>query len=84
VPAETERKIRYLQAKFPSTEWSGVLFFTYEGSFENGDLAITVQDIYPMDLGNATYTDYFMSPDVTAYIASNMEKLWDCQLGLVH
>lgn len=77
-------KIRYLQRKFPSTEWSGVLFYTYEGSFEENNLVITCKDIYPMDLGNSTYTEFFMSEDVTNYIADNCQELWDCDLGLVH
>lgn len=83
VPKEVEAKIRYLLHKFPSTEWSGVLFYTHSGSFEDGSLTINCQDIYPMDLGNSTYTDFFMSEDVTRYIADNLE-LFNCELGLVH
>lgn len=83
VPEEVERKIRYLLRKFPRTEWSGVLFVTHTGTFEAGDLAITCKDIYPMDLGNEVYTEFYMSEDVTAYMAENME-LFDCDLALVH
>lgn len=83
VPEKVEEKIRYLLRKFPSTEWSGVLFTTYTGSFENNDLTITCQDIYPMDLGNATYTQFNMNEDVAAYMADNIE-LFDCDLQLVH
>lgn len=83
IPEKVEEKIRYLQRKYPSTEWSGVLFYTYEGSFETNDLVITCQDIFPMDLGNATYTEYNMSSDVTKYIAENPD-LFTCMTGLVH
>ena len=69
--------------KFPSTEWSGVLFYAHEGSFETDDLVITCKDVFPMDLGNSTYTDFYMSEDVTAYIADNLD-LFDCDLGLIH
>ena len=69
--------------KFPSTEWSGVLFYSHEGSFEEGNLTITCRDIYPMDLGNATFTQFSMSEDVAAYIANNID-LFECDLGLVH
>lgn len=69
--------------KFPSTEWSGVLFITHEGSFENNDLVITCKDIYPMDLGNATFTEFKMNEDVAAYMADNIE-LFDCDTALVH
>ena len=83
VPEKVEEKIRYLLRKFPSTEWSGILFYSHEGTFENNDLVITCQDIYPMDLGNATYTEFRMSEDVAGYMAENIE-LFDYDMGLVH
>ena len=83
VPENVEEKIRYLLRKFPSTEWSGVLFYTHEGTFEEDNLVVTCQDIYPMDLGNATYTEFAMSEDVAAYMADNIE-LFDYDMGLIH
>ena len=83
VPENVEEKIRYLLRKFPSTEWSGVLFVTHEGSFEDNDLVITCKDIYPMDLGNATFTEFTMNEDVAAYMSENTE-LFDCDLQLIH
>ena len=83
VPEKVEEKIRYLLRKFPSTEWSGILFYSHEGTFENNDLVITCQDIYPMDLGNATYTEFRMSEDVAGYMAENIE-LFDYDMGLIH
>lgn len=83
IPENVEEKIRYLLRKFPSTEWSGVLFVTHQGTFENNDLVITCKDIYPMDLGNATFTEFKMSEDVAAYMSENIE-LFDCDLQLVH
>lgn len=83
VPENVEEKIRYLLRKFPSTEWSGVLFVTHEGSFENNDLVITCKDVYPMDLGNATFTEFTMNEDVAAYMSENIE-LFDCDLQLIH
>ena len=83
IPGNVEEKIRYLLRKFPSTEWSGVLFTTHEGTFENNDLVITCKDIYPMDLGNTTFTEFKMNEDVAAYMAENID-LFDCELQLVH
>ena len=83
VPSKVEEKIRYLQRKFPSTEWSGVLFTTHEGTFEENNLVITCHDIYPMDLGTSTFTDYNMDETVAGYMADNIE-LFDCDLQLVH
>lgn len=83
VPENVEAKIRYLLRKYPSTEWSGVLFYDYRGTFENNDLILTCRDLYPMDLGNATFTEFKMNEDVASYIAQNIE-LFDCELGLIH
>lgn len=83
IPAEVERKIRFACQKVWSTEWSGTLFFTYDGSFENNDLIIRCVDIYIMDIGTQAYTEFDMNPDVIAYMCENPELL-DCQMGLIH
>ena len=83
IPAEVERKIRFTCQKVWNTEWSGTLFFTYEGSFENNDLVIRCVDIYIMDIGTQAYTEFDMNPDVIAYMTEHTELL-DCQLGLIH
>lgn len=83
IPAEVERKIRFACQKVWSTEWSGTLFFTHEGSFENNDLVIRCVDIYIMDIGIQAYTEFDMNPDVIAYMCKNPELL-DCQIGLIH
>ena len=83
IPAEVERKIRFTCQKVWDTEWSGTLFFTYEGSFENNDLVIRCVDIYIMDIGTQAYTEFDMNPDLIAYMTEHSELL-DCQLGLIH
>lgn len=83
IPAEVERKIRFTCQKVWNTEWSGTLFFTHEGSFENNDLVIRCVDIYIMDIGTQAYTEFDMSPDVISYMCENPELL-DCQMGLIH
>lgn len=83
IPVEVERKIRFACQKVWSTEWSGTLFFTHEGSFENNDLVIRCVDIYIMDIGTQAYTEFDMNPDVIAYMTEHSELL-DCQLGLIH
>lgn len=83
IPAEVERKIRFACQKVWSTEWSGTLFFTHEGSFENNDLVIRCVDIYIMDIGTQAYTEFDMNPNVIAYMCKNPELL-DCQIGLIH
>lgn len=83
IPAKVERKIRFTCQKVWNTEWSGTLFFTHEGSFENNDLVIRCVDIYIMDIGTQAYTEFDMNPDVIAYMCENPELL-DCQMGLIH
>lgn len=83
VPSKVEEKIRYLQRKYPSTEWSGVLFTTHTGTFEDNNLVITCHDIYPMDVGTSTFTDYNMDETVAGYIADNID-LFGCDLQLLH
>jgi hypothetical protein len=83
IPVDVEKKIRYICSKVWDTEWSGTLFYTYNGSFENKDLTITCKDIFVMDIGNATYTEFDMSPDVISYMTENPDLL-DTQMGLIH
>lgn len=83
IPAEVEKKIRFACQEVWNTEWSGTLFFTHEGSFENNDLVIKCVDIYIMDIGTQTYTEFDMNSDVIAYMCSNPELL-NCQMGLIH
>lgn len=83
IPEEVERKIRFLCTKVWNVEWSGTLFYKPEGNFEDGSLVIRCTDIFVMDIGNTTYTEFDMSPEVIAYMAENPELL-DCQMGLIH
>lgn len=85
IPMEVESKIRFLCRNIPNTEWSGVLFYKVEGSFEDKSLVITCVDIFQMDEGNATYTEFNMSPEVCTYIC-NHPKLTQSGIyqGLIH
>lgn len=78
-----ERKIRVLCNKFPLTEWSGQLFYTYSGSFEKGDIQFVAEDLLFMDTGNGVNTEFYLDEGNTAaYIADH--ELWNCQVGLIH
>lgn len=83
IPVEVEKKIRHLCNRISQVEWSGTLFYTYSGSYEEGTLEIKCVDIFPMDIGSHTYTEFNMSPDVIAYMTNHPELL-DCQMGLIH
>jgi len=83
IPARVEEKIRFICNKVWNVEWSGTLFYTYTGSFEDNNLTITAKDIYVMDIGSQAYTEFDMSPDVIGYMTEHRELL-DCQMGLIH
>lgn len=82
IPAKVENKIRILLNSIYNIEWSGVLFYTYTGSFENNDLLITCEDIYPMNIGSSVYTEFENTPDIAGYIVDN--QLFDCCQALIH
>ena len=82
IPERVERMIREWCKLNPSTEWSGTLFYTVEGSFENSDIVFTAQDFFVSDVGTAGFTSYKVTPDICSYM---MEKeLIDCKTGLIH
>ena len=81
---ELLKKIKYLCMRFPTVEWSGVLFYNFEGDIDNiADLKITAFDLYPLDIGTSTYTEFMHSPDFAGYIAKNPD-LMDSAQGLIH
>lgn len=82
IPNLVQRKIREWCYHFPTKEWSGTLFYTVEGSFEDGSLVITCKDIYVSDIGSATYTEFDQDANIVTYQAMN--NLLDCYTGLIH
>lgn len=83
IPDSVEKIIRFLCSKVWNTEWSGVLFYRAKGSFETDNLEIICEDILPMDIGSATYTEFDQSPEVISYMAEHPDLL-NCFTGLIH
>lgn len=73
IPSEVEGKIRFLCRNIWDVEWSGILFYKTEGSFEDKSLVIRCIDIFQMDIGTGGYTEFFMSPDVASYMVEHPE-----------
>ena len=82
IPERVEKIIRHLCSKIHNVEWSGILFYTVNGSWKDDDLKVICEDILPMDIGSSTYTDFTMNPDVISYMTSH--DLLDCEIGLIH
>ena len=87
IPENVEGKIRYLCDKFPTTEWSGILFYKINGSFEDIDnLEFTCVDIYVMNVGNPGFTEFDDSEDIISYRATHADTLLQEGIyeGLIH
>ena len=82
IPAEVEAKIKYICKNIWDTEWSGILFYSYSGNFEDKSLTIRCKDIFIMDIGTEGSTEFDMTPDVISYMTDN--DLLDYQVGLIH
>ena len=83
ITKELEKKIRFVCSKVSKVEWSGVLFYTHEGEFDNGSLTIIAKDMIVLDIGDSTSTEFKCSdPDVITYMVDN--DLLDCNTGLIH
>lgn len=85
IPANVEKKIRHLCARVHNVEWSGILFYKVDGSFEINDLTATCLDICVMDIGSAGYTKFKDNADIISYRAKHPELLEPgVYEGLIH
>lgn len=85
IPLYVEKKIRILCREIHNVEWSGVLFYRVNGSFEDGTLEIECVDIFQMDEGSSGYTEFDMSADVMNYMVEHPELISeDVFQGLIH
>lgn len=78
-----EKKIRVLCNKFPSTEWSGILFYSCKGSFQDDSMEFTAEDLLFMDTGGSVTTEFYLDEaNIGSYIIDH--DLFGCQCGLIH
>lgn len=85
IPAEVEKKIRFLCKNIWDVEWSGVLFYKVEGAFEDKSLTIRCVDLFQMDIGTSAYTEFNVSPDMATYMVDHPKLLEEgIYQGLIH
>lgn len=85
IPAEVEKKIRFLCKNIWDVEWSGILFYKVEGAFEDKSLIIRCVDLFQMDIGTSAYTEFNVSPDMATYMVDHPELLEEgIYQGLIH
>jgi len=84
MPEEVLNKIKYLCSKIYADEWSGILFYSIEGTIkEPSKMKITLEDILPMDKGSKAYTSYDIDERYVNYLMDD-EKRMDWHMGHIH
>lgn len=82
VEESLEKIIRHICARYPDNEFSGTLFYTVEGNFEDGSLVVRGKDFYVQDIGESTYTEFQNDVTLASYMVEH--ELWGCYTGLMH
>ena len=77
-----EDKIRQCCKESWNTEWSGVLFYTIEGSFKDNNIEVICEDLLIMDVGSKTFTEFEENADIISYMVDN--DLLETKRGLIH
>lgn len=84
MPDRVWYQFNYLCQEINKVEWSGVLFYTIEGTLKDPkNLKIQLTDILPMDKGNSTFTSYDLDDRVMLYMMDNPHLLGK-PMGHIH
>lgn len=81
IPKEVELKIKRFLERIYNIEWSGILFYDYEGTLNEG-LTIKCKDILLMDKGSYTYTTFEINEEILPYMIDH--DLLQCKYSLIH
>ena len=85
VPKEVLDKIKLLCKNIPKVEWSGVLFYTTEGSIKNPTtFKITLKDVLPMHVGDMHSTEYQLDAKFIDFIEEDFDVRATWQVGHIH
>lgn len=76
VPVQISQKLQdqvsYLCKEVWNDEWSGMLFYETEGEFGQDNFKVIAQELFPLDIGTQTYTEYETSdPELIKFLMSN-------------
>lgn len=76
MPEKVLNQIKYLCSKIHAVEWSGILFYTIDGTIKDPkNLKLTLQTILPMHKGTGTYTEYAFDDRVVDFMMENPEAM---------
>lgn len=84
ITKEFQKLFEYFCSRARQLEWSGIMFYKVEGTFDNiNSMVVTPIDILLMDIGSQAHTEFMSSGSVFEYQMTNI-SLMSCQLGLIH
>lgn len=83
IPENVEKIIRKFCELSPHNEWSGTLFYEFEGDFNSDSFKIICRDFFLMDLGSGAFTEFDEDGTAIDYMVQHPELL-NCQMGLQH
>ena len=85
MPQEVLQQIQHLCRMIPKVEWSGVLFYTTEGSIKSPkDFKITLKTILPLDMGSSAYTEYTLDDRFLNFLEQDFEERCTWKVGHIH
>lgn len=86
IPEKVLDKIDYLHKKIGNIEWSAVLFHTKEsGDIDDPkNFVLKAQDLYLLDIGNATYTSHTFTAHTLCDMFENVEGAEDMIRSGIH
>ena len=74
VDKEISDKIKFLCREISREEWSGVLFYSVEGTIADPrNMVINLKDIFPMHKGSGVYTEYSFDESLMNFRMDNPE-----------
>lgn len=76
--------MKYLCKQIAKDEWSGVLFYSVEGSIKKpSKMVITLEDIHLMDIGSPGFTSFNWDETIVEYLIDHPEAE-DWKIGHIH
>lgn len=72
MPDSILNQIKFLCRSIPKEEWSGILFYTVDGSITHPEsFEIELKDILPLDKGSGSFTSYDLDDRLIDYMMDN-------------
>ena len=86
VPIDFINKVRYLHKEVGPIEWSGRLVWKIlKGNIDDpSSIEAEVVDMIPMDIGNATYTEFETGDEAIKYFQKYPKQLGKVKMGIIH